>query len=71
MELETLIRRLNDLRTTSRELDIPEVERTAMMDQVAAFANTFINGLDNVKGFRTKEIGDSRSKATRSRCRNC
>ncbi len=58
MELETLIRRLNDLRTTSRELDIPEVERTAMMDQVAAFANTFINGLDNVKGFRTKEIGD-------------
>ncbi|MCC6541888.1 MAG: hypothetical protein IT225_06675, partial [Flavobacteriales bacterium] len=58
MELEALISRLNDLRTTSRELDIPEVERTAMTDQVAAFANTFINGLDNVKGFRTKAIGD-------------
>jgi len=49
---------LNELRASSRELDIPEAERTALMDQVAAFANTFINGLDNVKGFRTKAIGD-------------
>ena len=58
MEKEDIIGRLNELRASSRELDIPEAERTALMDQVAAFANTFINGLDNVKGFRTKAIGD-------------
>jgi len=51
---DDLLKKLEQLDNSSRLLDMSETERMAMISQVADYANTFINGLDTVKGFREK-----------------
>ncbi len=51
-----ILRKLELLNISSSELDIPESARMEMINQVADYANTFINGLSKVKGFNEKEI---------------
>ena len=58
MNTDEIIRKLEQLDTFSSELDIPESERMEMLNQVADYTNTFINGLAGIKGFSEKEIGN-------------
>jgi len=55
---EDLIKKLEQLDTSSRVLDMPETERAAMINQVASYANTFINGLSAIKGFNERAAGN-------------
>lgn len=57
MNLDEIIKKLEHLNISSSELDIPEAKRLEMVNQAADYANTFINGLNKVKGFSDKEIG--------------
>ncbi|MCC6768354.1 MAG: aminotransferase class V-fold PLP-dependent enzyme [Bacteroidia bacterium] len=58
MNSQKLIEKLEQLSISSNELDIPELQRVEMLNQVAGFVNTFINGLNTIKGFNEKEIGN-------------
>ncbi len=57
MKSEEIINKLAQLNISSSELDMPESQRLDMMNQVAQYTNSFINGLSKIKGFNGKEIG--------------
>jgi aromatic-L-amino-acid decarboxylase len=58
MNSSKLTDKLEQLNISSSELDIPESQRMEMLNQVTNFINTFINGLNTIKGFNEKEIGN-------------
>lgn len=58
MKTDEIIRKLENLSISSNKLDVPETERMEMMHQASEYANTFINGLGEVKGYQEKEIGN-------------
>lgn len=58
MNSSELTDKLEQLNISSSELDIPESQRMEMLNQVTNFINTFINGLNTIKGFNEKEIGN-------------
>lgn len=58
MNTDEIIRKLEQLNIFSSELDIPEVQRREMANQVVDYTNTFINGLNKTKGYEKKEIGN-------------
>lgn len=58
MNTDDIIRKLEQLNALSSELDTPEPQRNEMLNQVADYANVFINGLSNIKGYREKELGN-------------
>lgn len=58
MNTDEIIRKLEELNISSSELDISEPQRVEMLNQVADYTNTFINGLSKIKGFKEKEIGN-------------
>lgn len=67
MDDKELLSRLAELDKESRLLDIPEQQRNDYLDQVAAYANAFTEGLKNVKGYCDKQpaslaIGNQASK---------
>ncbi|MFA5574294.1 MAG: aminotransferase class V-fold PLP-dependent enzyme [Brumimicrobium sp.] len=55
MNTNEIIRKLELLNISSRELEVSEPQRIEMLNQVADYANTFINGLNEIKGFSEKE----------------
>ncbi|HQV06909.1 MAG TPA: hypothetical protein PKW62_09135, partial [Chitinophagaceae bacterium] len=58
MEKKELLTALEALDSTSRQLDIDETERSAMMQAVTAYANQFLSSLKDAKAFAKNEIGD-------------
>lgn len=58
MKTDEIISKLEQLNISSRELDISEPQRVEMLNQVADYTNTFINGLSKINGFKEKEIGN-------------
>lgn len=58
MNTDEIIRKLEQLNISSRELDVSEPQRVEMLNQVADYTNTFINGLSKINGFKEKEIGN-------------
>ena len=58
MTTDEIIHKLEQLNISSSELDIPESQRKEMLNQVADYSNTFINGLSKIKGYQEKEIGN-------------
>ncbi|MEZ5028079.1 MAG: pyridoxal-dependent decarboxylase [Ferruginibacter sp.] len=58
MNTDEIIRKLEQLNIFSSELDIPELQRREMVNQVVDYTNTFINGLNKTKGYEKKEIGN-------------
>lgn len=58
MNSSELSGKLEQLSISSNELDIPELQRMEMVNQVTGFINTFINGLNTIRGFNEKEIGN-------------
>lgn len=55
MNTDDIIRKLEQLNALSSELDTPEPQRNEMLNQVADYANVFINGLSDIKGYREKQ----------------
>ncbi|MBK7109554.1 MAG: aminotransferase class V-fold PLP-dependent enzyme [Chitinophagales bacterium] len=55
MNSEDIIIKLNALNELSQKLDIAEPERLEMITSVTEYANQFIEGLENVKGYNEKE----------------
>ena len=58
MDIRHIIEQLDHLNTISSALDVPEHERSQMIHQVTDFTQSFIAGLPDVKGYRTKQTGD-------------
>lgn len=58
MEKKELLTALEALDSTSRQLDIDETERSAMMQAVTAYANQFLSSLKDAKAFAKNEVGD-------------
>ena len=58
MDKDEIIRKLEQLNILSSELDISEPQRVEMLNQLADYTNTFINGLSKTKGFKEKETGN-------------
>ncbi|MCB0716213.1 MAG: aminotransferase class V-fold PLP-dependent enzyme [Chitinophagaceae bacterium] len=58
MEKNELLTALEALDSTSRQLDIDETERSAMMQAVTAYANQFLSSLKDAKAFAKNEVGD-------------
>lgn len=58
MTTNEILHKLEQLNISSSELDIPETKRNEMLNQVAEYSNTFINGLSKIKGYQEKEIGN-------------
>lgn len=55
MNKDEMVSRLEALHDESKKLDIPEKERSNYMNEVAAYANEFIGGLETVRGFTEKQ----------------
>lgn len=55
MNTQALISKLKELNLLSTELEIQEPERLEMIKTVSDYANQFINGLPEVKGFNSKK----------------
>ncbi len=55
MYSEELLARLEELKIISNELDVQKEDRLKMLQEVTAYANDFIEGLDTVKAFKDKE----------------
>lgn len=66
MNIEEIIRQLDNWSKTSNLLDIQEAERKEITDAVTNYSNAFITGLKNVKGFQQRTINslaiDNRKK---------
>lgn len=58
MDNETIIKELELLSLASRELDMDEIQRNEALHQVAEYTNHFISGLNDIKGFNQKAVGD-------------
>ncbi|MCO5259229.1 MAG: aminotransferase class I/II-fold pyridoxal phosphate-dependent enzyme [Crocinitomicaceae bacterium] len=57
MNLENLIKQLEDLGSKSSKLEPNELERNELIDTVKNFANNFINSLKEAKGYSPKDAG--------------
>lgn len=55
MDTHQLIARLDELNAVSSQLDIDQPQREELLQKVATYAHTFINGLPTVKAFTQKE----------------
>lgn len=58
MNTDEIVKELSQLAISSGKLNPAEAERKALLNEVAAYANRFISGLDKVKGFVEKEVAD-------------
>ncbi|MBP9134458.1 MAG: aminotransferase class V-fold PLP-dependent enzyme [Saprospiraceae bacterium] len=58
MDIQHITEQLDNLNTISSVLDVPENERSLMIQQMTDFTQSFIAGLPNIKGYRTKQTGD-------------
>lgn len=58
MNKEEIIDRLQVLEADSKALDIPEAERNNYLKEVGKYANDFIEGLTEVKGFSEQQPAD-------------
>lgn len=54
MDIQQILDRLDELATVSSALEITEDGRTAMFQQASDYANSFIGGLHNGRGFQQK-----------------
>lgn len=57
MSTDEIVRRLSELNLLSSELDLTESDRNKMVQQVSVYANRFISGLAQVKGFSERKPG--------------
>ncbi|HOZ83148.1 MAG TPA: aminotransferase class I/II-fold pyridoxal phosphate-dependent enzyme [Bacteroidia bacterium] len=58
MSQEAIIDQLNKLNLISKQLDLPESQRTELLHQTADYANNFISTLHTIKGYQEKTVGD-------------
>ena len=58
MDIQHITEQLDHLNTISSGLDVPENERSLMIQQMTDFTQSFIAGLPNIKGYSTKQTGD-------------